>query len=219
MRRLLWVLLLPLTVPARHYFWGALSIVAFTSWVVMAQVGDRWDFAGSALRDDVMARWGAPIDQPAPSARFVESGAVFSVLEKLSFDSQELEFSAKMSYRKRGLVYYSGFEFGFDGRYRLTNPTAKAIDAVFLFPIQADQNRILLSDFAFAVDGNAEVIPLHSHRDKLVWTGRIEPRATVAFEIRLRGQGPDCFRYVLDPAMSIWWLISKVATTLLIRRP
>jgi hypothetical protein len=202
MRKFLRVLFSPFTVPAHHCFWGGLLITLFTSWVVVDQVGNRWNFAGGELRQDVMARWGAPIDQPAPSARFVESGAVFSTLEALPFDSQQLKLSAKMSYRKRGLVHFSGFEFGFDGRYRLTNPRSKPIDAVFVFPIQADQNRILLSDLAFTVDGKAESIPLHSRRDKLVWTGRIEPRSTVTFGIRLRGQGLDRFRYLLDPAMS-----------------
>ena len=107
-----------------------------------------------------------------------------------------------MSYRKRGLVYFSGFEFDFNGDYRLTNPRHKAIDAEFVFLIQADQNRILLSDVAFSVDGKVETIPLHSSRDKLVGTGRIEPHATMSFEIRLSAQRLDRFRYVLDPAMS-----------------
>ena len=202
MRRLFRVLASPFTIPAQHYFWGGLMIVLFTSWVVIDQVGNRWNFAGGKLHQDVMARWGAPIDQPAPSARFVESGAVFSTLEKLPFDSQELKLKAKMNYRKRGLVYFSGFEFGFEGRYRLTNPRAKAIDAVFVFPIQANQNRILLSDLNFTIDGQPEAIPLHSRRDKLVWTGRIEPQKSVSFEIKLNGQGLDRFRYLLDPAMA-----------------
>lgn len=202
MRRIIRLVLSPFTVPAQHYFWGALFIVLFTSWVVVEQVGDRWDFAGGQLHQDVMARWGAPIDQPAPSARFVESGAVFSALETLPFGSQQIKLTSKMNYRKRGLVYFSGFEFGFTGRYQLTNPRAKAIDAVFVFPIQADQNRILLSDLAFSVDGEAKTIPLHSRRDKLVWTGRIEPHASVLFDISLHGQGLDRFRYLLDPDLS-----------------
>ena len=61
MRRFIRVLLCLFTVPARHYFWGGLLIVLFTSWVVVDQVGNRWNFAGGELRQDVMARWGAPI--------------------------------------------------------------------------------------------------------------------------------------------------------------
>ena len=202
MRSFFRALVCPFTIPARHYFWGGLLIVLFTSWVVIDQVGNRWNFAGSELHQDVMARWGAPIDQPAPSARFVESGAVFSTLEELPFDSQELKLKAKMNYRKRGLVYFSGFEFSFQGHYRLTNPRAKAIDAVFVFPIQSNQNRILLSDLSFTIDGHAETIPMHSRRDKLVWTGRIEPQKSVLFKIELKGQGLDRFKYLLDPAIS-----------------
>lgn len=201
MRRLFQTLFTPVSVPARHYFWGGFLAVVFTGWVMDTQLGHRWDFAGADLRRDVMERWGAPIDQPAPSARFVESGAVFSTLEALSFDAQQLTLNAGMSYRKRGLVHFSGFEFGFDGTYRLTNPEIRPIDAVFVFPIQSDRNRILLSDLEFSVDGEPESIPLHSRRDKLVWTGRIEPNASVVFRIRFRGQGLDRFRYVLDPAL------------------
>ena len=58
------------TVPARFHYWGGLTMVVFTAWVMSTQIGDRWGFANADLKRDVMERWGAPIVQSAPSARF-----------------------------------------------------------------------------------------------------------------------------------------------------
>ncbi len=192
-----------LAFPGRYFFWGSLGIVLFSAWVIGTQVGDRWGFANSALYQDVLDRWGAPIVQPAPSARFVESGSVFNTLGALPFDSQKVRVHAAMNYRRRGLVYFSGFEFDFEGAYALTNPEAHAIDVAFVFPIHAQRNRILLSDLRFAVDGKAAAIPLDEESDKLVWTGRLEPGQTARFDLGFRGRGLDGLTYRLDPSLPV----------------
>ena len=108
----------------------------------------------SELRQDVMERWGAPITQPAPSVRYVESGSVFNTLQALPLDRQAITLDADMNYRKRGLVYFSGFEFRFRGLYGISNPEPHAIDVVFVFHVHAEKNRILLSDRTFLINGS-----------------------------------------------------------------
>jgi hypothetical protein len=157
--------------------------------VIADQIADRQGFANAELREDVMQRWGAPIQQAGPSVRYVQSGAVFTTLERLALDSQNVRVDARMNYRKRGLVYFSGFEFDFRGDYTLANPADHDIDIVFVFPVQIER-RSMLSELTFAVNGEPEALPLAESADRLTWTGRL-------------ARGLDLFNYVLDPELPV----------------
>src|SRR5204863_5294268 len=152
---------------------------------------DRRRFANGDLHRDVMDRWGAPIVQPAPSVRWVPSGTVFNALRSLPLDRQEIGVDATMSYRKRGLVYFSGFEFAFRGSYVVHNREGRDIDIAFVFPIDLERNKVLLSDLAFTVDGAPAKIDLAQGQEKLVWTGRVNDGQEVRFTIAYRGRGLD----------------------------
>jgi hypothetical protein len=186
-----------LAAPGRYYFWGSAAILVVAVQVISSQVADRAGFANGGLREDVMARWGAPISQSGPSVRFVESGSIFSTLEPLALDRQRVFLDAQMSYRKRGLVYFSGFEFGLRGEYAVTNPRRHDIDVVFVFPLE-QARRSMLRDLRFRVNGEPADLPLSETADKLVWTGRLAAGASATFEIRLRGRGLATCRLDID---------------------
>ena len=192
-----------LALPSRFHFWGSLGIVLFVAWVISAQVTDRTRFADADLHQDVMERWGAPIQQPAPSVRYVSSGSLFQKLGKLPLDAQQITVEARMNYRKRGLVYFSGFDFDFRGSYRVENPEPHDIDLVFVFPVQSARSQVLLSDLTFHLDGEPVSIELAEGDDKLVWTGRLARGEQRSFEIRFKGRGLDAFSYVPDPALPV----------------
>lgn len=191
------------TLPARYHFWGSLAIVIVVCIAISTQIIDRASFANSELHHDVMDRWGAPITQASPSVRYVRSGTIFNALKSLPLAGQELEVDARMSYRKRGLVYFSGFEFAFEGRYRVQNQEEEDIDIVFVFPIDLEKNKILLSDLRFSVNGETEKVDLGLDGNKLVWTGRMERDAEVTFDIAYQGRGLDAFTYRLDPDLPV----------------
>src|SRR5207237_4029163 len=132
-----------------------------------------------------------PIDQPAPSVRYVESGAVFNALTPLPLGSQHVSLEARMNYRKRGLVSFSGFDFDFHGAYAAKNPTARDIDAVFVFPLGTQRNQVMLSDLRFRVNGADVPVGVAEESDKLVWTGRLAPGEELAVDIAFRGRGLD----------------------------
>ncbi|HOX46754.1 MAG TPA: hypothetical protein PK668_24365 [Myxococcota bacterium] len=199
MRRLLRALFV---VPVRHHLFGSLAIVLGVAVVLSAQITDRTSFADSELRQDVMDRWGAPIRQPAPSVRYVGSGAVFNTLQPLPLAKQHVDVEASMNYRKRGLVYFSGFDFAFRGRYEVQNPEPRDVDLVFVFPIEAPRNQILLSDLQFLVDGKPTAADL-AEQAALVWTGRVAPGQRLAFDIAFKGRGLDSFTYLLDPELRV----------------
>ncbi len=189
--------------PTRFHFWGSLLIVLFVGLVISRQITDRRGFANSELYEDVMDRWGAPISLPSPSLRWVGSGAVFNTLQAQPLERQRISVDARMSYRRRGLVYFSGFDFGFQGSYGVRNRQLHPIDIVFVFPINMQKNKVLLSDLRFAVNGKPAAIDLGADNNKLIWTGRLEPDQTLDFDIAFSGRGLDSLVYELDPQLPV----------------
>ncbi|MCP3137855.1 hypothetical protein [Pyxidicoccus xibeiensis] len=184
-----------------HHVFGSLFIVVFATAVIAGQVADRTDFANSELAAGVEDRWGAPVTQPAPSLRYVNSGTIFTELKPLPFDQQHVQVKAQMNYRKRGLRYFSGFDFMLDAEYAVVNRESNDIDVAFIFPIEMDKSQVLLSDLQFVVDGQESSLDLGESGNRLVWTGRIAKGSTARFAIRYRARGLDSFVYRLDPAL------------------
>jgi hypothetical protein len=185
----------------RHHVFGSLFIVVFATAVIASQVADRTDFASSELARDVEERWGAPVVQPAPSLRFVQSGTIFTELKPLPFDKQHVQVQSRMNYRKRGLRYFSGFDFTLSADYAVVNREGHDIDVAFIFPIEVDKSQVLLSELQFLVNGAESDLDLGESGNRLVWTGRITQGATSTFSIRYRARGLDSFIYKLDPAL------------------
>ncbi|HYO55482.1 hypothetical protein [Archangium sp.] len=185
----------------RHHVFGSLFIVVFATAVIASQVADRTDFSSSELARDVEERWGAPVVQPAPSLRYVQSGTIFTELKPLPFDKQHVQVQSRMNYRKRGLRYFSGFDFTLSADYAVVNREGHDIDVAFIFPIEVDKSQVLLSELQFLVNGAESDLDLGESGNRLVWTGRIPQGATSHFSIRYRARGLDSFIYKLDPAL------------------
>ena len=200
---MLWRVLQWFRLPIRYHFWGSFLIVLFSASVIGRQISDRRGFADGELYRDVTERWGAPIDQPAPSVRYVDSGTVFNSLKALPLEKQHLRIDAKMNYRRRGLVYFSGFDFRFRADYRVKNPRERPIDVVFVFPIGLKRNKVLLSNLHFFVGGKAQKVSLAEQADRFTWTGRLRPGQAVDFAVRFEGRGLDSLTYRLDPQAAV----------------
>ncbi len=185
----------------RQHWLGSAALILAATWVIGVQVNTRTDFAGTELADSVQSRWGAPVEQAAPSVRAVQSGTVFSELQPLALAAQQVRVEATMNYRKRGLAYFSGFDFVFDGLYRAANPEAHDIDVAFVFPIEVDKSQVLLSELAFTVDGEPASLDLGEQGNRLVWTGRLGVGHSAAFHIRYRARGLESFVYRMDPSL------------------
>ncbi len=184
-------------------FWGSVVIVVLVTVVLARRIADRRGFADGELHRDVMERWGAPIAQPMPSVRFVPTGTVFNALEPLPLTRQEVAVDAAMNYRKRGLVYFSGFDFKFRGEFDTLNPFDRDVDVAFVFPIGLEKNKVLLSELAFTVNGAAAPVELGKEGDKLLWTGRLRPGEKLAFGVAFQGRGLDAFTYRMDPGAAV----------------
>lgn len=185
---------------AAHWL-GGLAVIGFATGVIASQVSTRTDFAATELAGDVESRWGAPVEQAAPSVRAVPSGTVFTELAPLPLSAQHVTVKAAMNYRKRGLAYFSGFDFVFDGRFVAENPRAHDIDVAFVFPVEVDKSQVLLSELAFEVNDAPASLDLGPGGDRLVWTGRLPVGGKADFRIRYRARGLESFVYRLDPSL------------------
>lgn len=185
----------------QQHLFGSLAIVLVATTIIASQVSSRDGFASSELEDDVESRWGDQVTQPAPSVRFVQSGTVFTTLQPLALDRQHVDVQAQMNYRKRGLRYFSGFDFLFVGQYEVSNRERHDIDVAFVFPIELNKSQVLLSDLSFLVNGEERALDLGDERNRLVWTGRIARGESAQFQIRYRARGMDSFIYRLDPSL------------------
>jgi signal transduction histidine kinase len=201
----------------RFHFWGSFAIVLLVSGVLVVRIRDRRGFADGDLHRDVMERWGAPIQQPMPSVRYVPTGTVFNALEPLPLTRQAVAVEATMNYRKRGLVYFSGFDFLFTGDYATENRFDRDVDVAFVFPISLEKNKVLLSELAFSVNGTAAPVELDKAGDKLLWTGRLKPGEKLDFKVAFQGRGLDSFTYAMDPgaaARNVSLIVAFAATAL-----
>jgi hypothetical protein len=185
----------------QQHFFGSFFIVLFVTTVIASQVMSRNDFANSELSRDVEKRWGAPVVQPGPSLRYARSGTIFTELKPLPFDKQHVQVQARMNYRKRGLRYFSGFDFTLTADYAVVNREGHDIDVAFIFPIEMDKSQVLLSDLQFLVNGAEASLDLGESGNRLVWTGRLSKGGTSVFSIRYRARGLDSFIYKMDPAL------------------
>lgn len=180
-----------------------LLIISVVIMVLPVQIRDRSNFANTELYNDVIERWGGPIIQSTPSIRYMETGTVFTELKTMPFSSQTITINTLMNYRKRGLVYFSGFDFDFNGKFSIINTKNTNIDLVFVFPINLEKNKVLLSDLNFYVDNTLTPINLSETRDKLIWTGRLKKEQAITFLITYTGRGLNEFTYVLDPDLPV----------------
>lgn len=186
------------------HVWAGLLIVLAMSLVISAQINNRSTFANCELHDEVARRWGAPISQAAPTVLAVPSGTVFTELSPLVPADQEVIITAAMNYRKRGLVFFSGFEFSFSGSYLIRNENGFDQDLAFIFPIALEKNKVLLSDLNFSINGEPTRIDLVDEGDKLLWTGRLEQGQETRFTITYTGRGLDSFIYRLNPDLPVY---------------
>ena len=185
----------------QQHWLGSTAIILFATWLIASQVSTRTDFASTELGESVESRWGAPVEQVAPSVRAVQSGTVFTELQPLALSAQRVVVDATMNYRKRGLAYFSGFDFVFDGVYEAENPDVHDIDVAFVFPIEVDKSQVLLSELSFLVNDSPASLDLGEAGNRLVWTGRLPVKSKASFHIRYRARGLESFVYRMDPSL------------------
>ena len=87
----------------------------------------RTDFVMYGQLKSVKRIWGGNLEQPMPSVRYKGFGSDVSTLSKGEISASDINVNLEVDYRKKGLVYYTGYKADFNGRYTIRNNETEKI--------------------------------------------------------------------------------------------
>ncbi|EDN71037.1 hypothetical protein BGP_3965 [Beggiatoa sp. PS] len=106
LNRYIWLMLIPLLL-----IWG---------WLLLAdRLETRTHQAMYKQLNSVKQIWGGNLAQPMPSVRYKRFGSDVSTLSKGEIHATDIAVILKVDYRKKGLVYYTGYHAEFTGKYTI----------------------------------------------------------------------------------------------------
>jgi hypothetical protein len=184
----LWLLFLPLLV-----IWLLL----------MLRVQQRTDFAMFRQMESVKRIWGGNLEQPMPSIRYKGLGSDVSTLNRGEITASDISVSLEMDYRKKGLVYYTGYNASFAGKYTIQNPEDEKIYLSFIFPYPTQQGEGILRNVKLFVNGEEDGENTEYQQNLLLWTGLLESTETLEMTVQYEGRGLHHFMYGFEPGTQI----------------
>lgn len=165
-----------------------------------------WD---NELRGKVAATWGAPQEQPPPSADYsevfrrnaevLEDGkkVVRSVEESRSFalplESSRIEVLLDLEHRQKGLLWYSTYKVDFSGAYTFRNTSEQ--DRLVSFTLPFPAQKAVYDNLLLFVDDVP--LALTNQNASAVGATRVAAGKTAVLRVSYRSQGLDTWRYKL----------------------
>jgi inner membrane protein involved in colicin E2 resistance len=180
---------------------------AAVAWIILGgTIFARTHRSDAALRGRVASTWGAPQEQPAPSAtiqRLIrrevtteENGkTVVRTVEEPETVTLPLERTRgradiRLEHRRKGLMWYSTYGVTFAGAYVFRNDTNR--DAVTL-ALKLPTAQAIYDDLQFSVDGRP--VPTANDHGAVSATVLVAPGNTVTLNVGYRSQGLGEWRY------------------------
>ena len=170
--------------------------------------------ADDSLRGRVESTWGMPHSQSPPQAYFeeefesvverVEDGKTVRRTVKetrtvpLMLEASRIEVELGLEHRQKGLLWYSTYKVGFQGRFTFRNPSVEPRIAQFELSLPAAQ--AVYDDLRFAVDG--QPVPVQHAEGKVRVVRRIAGQATAVLHIAYRSQGLESWSYRFGEAVA-----------------
>jgi hypothetical protein len=183
-----WFLVLPLTIG-----WGLLVL----------RVETRTDFAWYTQMEAVKRIWGGNLEQPMPSIRYKGFGSDVATLNRGELAASDVTVAITMDYRKKGMVYYTGYNADFSGTYRVANTQNEAVYLSFIFPYPVQAGQGILQDVMMRVNGAEDVANTEYQQNLALWTGVLAANETLDFTVRYTGRGLTHFIYGFEPGSQI----------------
>jgi len=185
------------------YLWLVLLPLGL-GWILLAdRLQTRTDRVIGTQLASVKQIWGGNLAQPMPSVRYKRSGAEVSTLSRGEVQSSQISVILKMDYRKKGLVYYTGYNAEFIGKYTLQNSEKDKIYLSFIFPYPTKQAEGMLQDVKLLVNGEEDVANTEYQPNLALWTGVLEAAQTMEITMRYKGRGLDQFIYGFEAGRQI----------------
>ena len=145
-----------------------------------------------------------------PSMRYKLFGSDVSTLSKGKIDSSDISVIVKVDYRKKGLVYYTGYNAEFVGKYIIQNPEKENIYLSFIFPYPTQQGEGVLQNVKLLVNGKEDIEDTEYQPNLALWTGLLGPSKTLEMRVQYDGRGLNQFEYGFEPGKQINHFTLKV---------
>jgi hypothetical protein len=192
----IWLLFLPLLIG-----WALLTM----------RLQLRTDFATRRQLMSVKRIWGGNLEQPMPSIRYKGFGSDVSTLNRGEIHTSDIVVKLTVDYRKKGLVYYTGYNANFVGKYRIQNPENEKIYLSFIFPYPMQQGEGMLRDVKLLVNGQEDTENTEYQPNLALWTGLLEPAQALDLTVEYNGRGLNHFIYGFEPGKQINNFNMKIA--------
>lgn len=191
------------------YLW-LIVFPLFIGWFLLAERLEirTYKAVGQQL-ESVKQIWGDNLAQPMPSIRYKRFGSDVSTLSQGDIQASDIAITLEMDYRKKGLVYYTGYNAKFTGKYTLQNPESEKIYLSFIFPYPT-QNGVL-QDIKLLINGEEDPEDTEYQPELALWTGTLNPTETLEVTVRYHGRGLNQFEYGFEPGKQINHFLMKVA--------
>ncbi len=169
-------------------------------WVLLTlRIEHRTMFASYRQLQSVKRIWGGNLAQPVPSVRYKRFGSDVSELNRGKIFASDISVDLKVDYRKKGLIYYTGYHADFKGDYTIQNPENEKIYLSFIFPYPTKQGQGMLQDLKLSVNGEEDVEDTEYQPNLALWTGMLDGSGTLDISVRYRARGLNQFLYGFEP--------------------
>ncbi|MFH1150418.1 MAG: hypothetical protein V1748_08080 [Actinomycetota bacterium] len=174
-----------------------LVLVALAAgWLVMArQIHERTGRAVTEGRAAAAEIWGASVSQESPLVSMAGNPQ-----GTLPLSSASGKVDLTMDYRKRGLVYLTGFRATFDVNYAFRNSTAATVPVDFHLPLPAGGELFTALDLKGTIPG-AETS--YFDASGIHWSGVLGPGQVKTLEAIYETRGLDNYVYHLPRSQAL----------------
>jgi hypothetical protein len=173
-------------------------------WLVLAErLEKRTHKAMHYQLQSVKEIWGGNLAQPMPSVRYKRFGSDVSTLSKGEIHASDILVNLEVDYRKKGLVYYTGYNAEFIGKYTIQNPENENIYLSFIFPYPTRQGEGVLQNVKLLVNGEEDLEDTEYQPNLTLWTGLLAPSDSLVITVQYDGRGLNQFTYGFEPSKQI----------------
>lgn len=200
---------------------GFIFVCTAVAWAILGStVVSRTGEADGTLRREVEQLWGGVHEQRAPRAFWTESrveprtvtqyddrGRAVSQDQLVTVSdevpvpvvSSDLDVELGLEHRQKGLLWYSTYTVGFDGRYVVKNPSElpRTVQVRFDFP----STDAIYDSFTFTVDGRPAPAVTDLSRGS-VQTVQLEPGQEAAVRVTYQSRGLERWSYRFGDGIS-----------------
>ena len=185
------------------YIWLLFLPLLIGWFLLMIRVQTRTRFALWSQMESVKRIWGGNLEQPMPSIRYKGFGSNVSTLNKGRIHASDISVELEMDYRKKGLVYYTGYNANFVGKYTIQNLEDEKIYLSFIFPYPMQQGEGILQNVKLLVNDEEDTENTEYQQNLALWTGLLEPEELLNVTVQYHSRGLNHFIYGFEPGRQI----------------